>query len=247
MENLKIFPDVNSLSHSAADYFIQYAAESIQVRGLFTVALSGGSTPLSMYRVLASESFRGKVDWSRVLFFWGDERCVPPDHHDSNYHRAWETILSTVPVPETNIHRIMTEYEPIQAAAEYEEMLVTFFSRLPDETQRISASFDLVLLGMGDDGHTASLFPGTPVISEKTRWVRPVYVDQIGAWRITLTAPLITRASHIIFLVAGKNKSWTIPRVLYGPYQPDRFPAQLIMNAPSNPLWLVDEAAASLI
>jgi 6-phosphogluconolactonase len=245
--NLQIFPDVSFLARSAAETFIQFAVDSIQDHGFFTVVLSGGSTPLSMYQVLASEPFSERVDWSKVHFFWGDERCVPPDHLDSNYFRASTNFLTLVPVPEGNIHRIKAELEPHQAAQLYEDEIQLFFSSFADEQYQKKASFDLVLLGLGEDGHTASLFPGTSVINEEVRWVQAVYVDSVGMWRITLTPPLINRANRVLFLVAGSSKSWSLQRVIYGAYQPDRFPAQLIKPDPGKILWLVDEAAAALV
>jgi 6-phosphogluconolactonase len=245
LPNVQIFPDVEFLARGAADHFIQLASQSIQENGVFSVALSGGSTPQTLYQVLASEPFSEQVDWSKVHLFWGDERCVPPEHPDSNYHRAEKTFISNVPIPEANVHRILAELPPKEAAEAYEETLINFFNTLPDEESRHRASFDLVLLGMGEDGHTASLFPGTEPIHEANRWVSPLYVDPVGAWRITLTPVLINRAGKVIFLVAGSGKNWILQKVLYGSYQPERYPAQIIRPFSGDPLWLVDEAAAS--
>lgn len=245
MVNSIIFPNVNALAQSAAEHFCQNATAAIQTKGMFTVALSGGSTPVHLYQLLATDSFRHRVDWAKIHFFWGDERCVPPDHPDSNYLSAWENLLSKAPVPQNNIHRILAEQNPNQAAAAYEETLRSFFSKREGDTQ--AAGVDLCLLGMGEDGHTASLFPGTPVIFEKTHWVRPVFVEKLSTWRITLTAPFLRQSSKIIFLVTGSNKSQTLQKVLHGPYQPEQFPSQLIADAPCKPLWLLDEEAAALI
>jgi 6-phosphogluconolactonase len=247
MANVIIHPDPERLALAAAEQFIELSAQAILARGLFSVTLSGGSTPLRLYRLLASEPFSERVDWSRVHFFWGDERCVPTDHPDSNYLRAHTVFLSQVPVPEENIHRIAAELKPEQAAEAYEEQLLRFFSTLPNEEERAQARFDLVLLGMGDDGHTASLFPGSAVVMEDTRWVRANYVDSLAAWRITLTPAILNRAGQVIFLVAGSGKSWTLQKVVYGAYQPERYPAQVIRPVNGNLLWLVDEAAAALL
>jgi 6-phosphogluconolactonase len=245
LPNVQIFPDLEFLARSAADQFIQLAGDCIRTHGIFSVALSGGSTPQSLYRVLASEPFSEQVDWSLVHLFWGDERCVPPNHPDSNYFHAFQTMITNIPIPEKNIHRIPAELSPKEAAVSYEETLLEFFQSLEDEEMRHRASFDLVLLGMGDDGHTASLFPGTEPIHEETRWVSALYVDRVGAWRITLTPVVLNRAGKVIFLVAGSGKNWTLQKVLYGSYQPDRYPAQIIRPFGEDPLWLVDEAAAS--
>lgn len=245
MPNVKILPDAYSLAKEAARYFIQIAAQAIETRGIFTVSLAGGSTPNQMYEVLAAQQFEQKIDWTRVYFFWGDERCVPPDHPDSNYRKAKEALLDHIPVPADHVHRIPAEHPPIQAAEIYEEILLNFFSSLPGEEERQQAGFDLTLLGMGDDGHTASLFPGTPAIDEHTRWVKAQYIDKMSAWRVTLTPAILNRSRNVIFLVSGQSKSYTLPRVIYGTYQPDRYPAQAIKPLNGDPLWLVDEAAAT--
>lgn len=223
---------------------MQVANEAVNERGLFSVALSGGSTPQSLYNLLASEPFSENVDWSRTHIFWGDERCVPPDHPDSNYFKASMALLDQVPLPRENIHRIPAEQKPEQAAEEYEEVLLKFFSALPSSHERARAGFDLVLLGMGDDGHTASLFPGTAAVQEQARWVAAHYVDKLAAWRITLTPALLNRAKNILFMVSGAGKSDTLQRVIYGSYQPDRYPAQVIQPENGDLRWMVDEAAA---
>lgn len=246
MPNVQIFPNIEFLARSAAEIFIQLAEESIADHGVFRVALSGGSTPLSLYALLASEPFSERVDWSRTHFFWGDERVVPPDHPDSNFYRARQALFENVPVPEPNIFRIPAELRPEQAAELYEEVLLRYFSNVEEEEIRERARFDLALLGMGDDGHTASLFPGTPAIHEETRWVAAQWVDKLAAWRITLTPAILNRAAQVLFLVAGEGKSYTLQRVLYGSYQPDRYPAQAIQPEDGEVRWLVDEPAAAL-
>jgi 6-phosphogluconolactonase len=243
---VKIFPDSATLARAAAEQFIKIANNATQAHGIFSVALSGGSTPQQLYSLLGSEPFSEQVDWSKTHFFWGDERCVPPNKPDSNFLKAQQVLLSHIPIPEENIHRILAEMAPEQAAEQYEETLLRFFSSLTDEEERTQASFDLILLGMGDDGHTASLFPGTDVVNEERRWVRALYVDKLAAWRVTLTPTILDRARHILFLVSGAGKSYTLQRVLYGSYHPDRYPAQVIRADHGELLWMVDEAAAAL-
>jgi 6-phosphogluconolactonase len=243
---VKIFADPQLLARAAVEQFVYIAAQAIQAHGIFTAALSGGSTPHLLYRLLGSEPFSEQVDWLNTHFFWGDERCVPPDHPESNYLKAQKDLLDHIPVLEENIHRIQAELPPQKAAEDYEETLLRFFSSMTDNEDREQASFDLVLLGMGDDGHTASLFPGTEVIHEETHWVKALYVDKLAAWRITLTPAILNRAKHILFLAAGAGKSYTLQRVIYGSYQPDRYPAQIIRADNGELVWMVDEAAATL-
>jgi 6-phosphogluconolactonase len=237
MDNVTIFPDGQALAQAAAEQVVQRAAESIAQRGRFDLVLSGGSTPRAMHQILASEAYSHQVDWSHVHVFWGDERCVPPNHPDSNYRMADETLLSHVPLPAANIHRIRAEQEPHHAADDYDRELKTFFGNSP--------RFDLLLLGMGDDGHTASLFPGTAALDEKDRWVVANYVEKLGVWRITLTAPAINAAVEIVFLVSGYNKAESLQHVLDGPHEPHKLPSQLINPEQGELRWFVDEAAAS--
>jgi 6-phosphogluconolactonase len=193
------------------------------------------------------------VDWTAVQVFWGDERCVPPDHPDSNYRMARETLLDHVPLPAGNVHRIRGELPPTQAAAEYERELHAFFSLPPlgAATRREApmASFDLVLLGMGSDGHTASLYPGTLAIHETERWVTAHRVEKLDAWRITLTPPALNAAAQVTFVVSGTpcgRKAEALRQVLAGPYRPQELPAQVIRPAPGRLCWLVDREAAAL-
>lgn len=246
MANVKIFPDAQQMAKAAAEVFINLANEAIEKRGIFSVVLAGGTTPRALYSLLATEPYSESVDWSRVHVFWGDERCVPPDSPDSNYFKARKILLDYISLPDENIHRIPAELDPEQAAAAYEEILLRYFTTCPDEEERNLASFELVLLGMGDDGHTASLFPGTAAVHEETRWVAAHYVDRLAAWRITLTPAIINRAANIIFLVSGAGKSYTLQRVIYGAYQPSRYPAQIIKPLNGNLTWMIDEAAATL-
>lgn len=232
------------VSSEAAARFQRLAADSIAAAGRFSVALSGGSTPRALYRLLAAPPFSEAIDWPRVHLFWGDERFVPAEHPDSNYGLAREAFISRVPIPAVNVHPIPTESgDPEAAAARYEEALRQFFPAPEGEMPH----FDLVLLGLGADGHTASLFPGSPALDEHDRLVVATYVPKLSAWRLTLTPPLLRGARHVLFLVAGLDKASALREVLEGPYDPYRLPAQLVQPDEGDLTWLVDEAAASLL
>ena len=232
MADVQVYPDANSLARAAAEYFVTLAAEAITARGRFVVALSGGSTPRAIYTLLASREFAPRVDWSCVHVFWGDERCVPPDHPESNYALARETLLDHVPLPEGNIRRIRAELDPRRAAALYQEELEAVLGT--------EGRFDLILLGIGADGHTASLFPGTLALEEKTRWVVENYVESLSAWRVTLTLPVLNAARHVTFLVSGAAKAETLARIQAG----ERLPVALVHPSPGQLTWIVDSAAA---
>jgi 6-phosphogluconolactonase len=234
--NVQIFPNLQELSLAAAERFASLANQAIRNSGRFTVALSGGSTPKALHAVLSGVPFRDRIDWLRVYFFWGDERFVPLDHQDSNYRMAQETLLSKVPVPQKNIFPIVAEtLSAREAAAEYESKLRNFFGdgTLP--------CFDLILLGMGEDGHTASLFPYTAALKESIRWVTENSVEKLNTDRITMTVSLINNAANILFLISGASKANALKAVLQGPYDPDRLPAQLIRPHSGELLFLVDE------
>ncbi|GAB4435832.1 MAG: 6-phosphogluconolactonase [Anaerolineae bacterium] len=237
--HVEVYPDSEALAHGAATHFVRLAAAAIAEHGRFSVALAGGSTPEAMHRALASEAFAPRVDWERVHVFWGDERCVPPDHAESNYRMARETLLDGVPIPARNVHRMRAEIGPEAAADEYEAALRAFFGA--DGPPRL----DLIFLGMGDDGHTASLFPGTAAVHETAGWVAAHHVAKLGAWRVTLTPAVLNAAANVIFLVAGAHKAARLREVLHGPYQPDALPAQVVKPAAGRLLWLVDQAAVA--
>jgi len=237
-----VLAGLNAVAREAADRWIALARESIAARGRFTVALSGGSTPRALFSLLASEAHRDQVEWGRTVVFWSDERCVPPDHADSNYGMAREALLSKVPIPTGNVHRMRGEVNPERAALEYEQ---TVRRELPTEVG--APVFDLILLGMGPDGHTASLFPGTPAIHEKARLVAANFVPKLNAHRITFTPPLINAAAHVMFLVAGSDKADVLRAVLEGEFKPDVLPAQLVKPVDGQLAWLVDRAAATHI
>jgi len=216
--------------------FLHLVRAALRSRDQFTVALAGGSTPRQLYSLLTEK----RLDWERLHFFWGDERCVPPDHANSNFRMADEVLLSHVPIPAENIHRIHGELPAEEAALDYEDELRHFFRY---QTPR----FDLILLGLGSDGHTASLFPGTPAVREKVRWV--VGVDHRSpppplVNRVTLTPPALNAAANIIFLVSGTEKAERLAEVLQGPYQPELLPAQIVKPVDGHVCWLVDQAAA---
>jgi 6-phosphogluconolactonase len=238
---IEIFPDPERLIQSAAEKVVRLGAEAIQKNGIFTLALSGGSTPRPLYALLAKGTFATSIDWSRVHLFWGDERCVPPDDPRSNYRMVRESLLDVVPIRPANIHRIHGEDEPKGVAAAYEQELRIFFGCAAADGPPLKG-FDLVLLGMGKDGHTASLFPGLPAVNEQARWVMALFVEPI--WRITLTPVVINKAKNVILIISGSEKAERLHRVIEGPLQPELMPVQVIRPAQGQLLWLVDEAAA---
>jgi len=239
--NVVVLPDPQALAYEAAKRFARLARRSIGETGRFAVALAGGSTPRALYQLLATEPFRGQVPWHRVHLFWGDERCVPPDDPQSNYRMVRETLLHSLPLlPDENIHRILAERPPEEAAAAYDQTLRAFF-RSDDSFP----CFDLVLLGLGPDGHTASLFPGTAALDETERSVVANWVPQQNAWRITLTYGVLNAAHHIIFLVAGAGKAAPLKDVLEPDSLQPPLPAQQVNPTAGTLTWLVDEAAAS--
>src|SRR5688500_17689742 len=213
--------DTADLIVAAADRVVDLAAAAVASAGRFVMALSGGSTPRALYARLASPACATRIDWAKVHLFWGDERCVPPEHADSNYRMARETLLDKVAIPAANIHRMRGEDEPAVAAIAYEAELR---STLPTVRPR----FDLVLVGMGDDGHTASLFPGLKAVRETVRWAMAEYVAAVAMWRLTLTPVALNGAAHVLFLVSGADKSTMLRRVLEGPAHPDALPAQVV-------------------
>jgi 6-phosphogluconolactonase len=237
--DIRILETAEEVARAAADSFTDIAIDSIVAEGRFSVALAGGSTPRRTYQLLASEEYRDRIDWSKVHIFFGDERCVPPTHSDSNYHMVQETMLSRLPIPEENVHRMIGEGDAHANASLYESELQTFFDGEP------WPRFNLVLLGMGDDGHTASLFPGTDALKENRAWVVANWVEKFQSFRITLTAPAINHAANIIFLVAGASKAERLREVLRGPHDPFRLPSQLIQPVAGSLVWLVDKAAAA--
>ncbi|SFQ59010.1 6-phosphogluconolactonase [Hymenobacter arizonensis] len=234
-----IHPTADEALHHLARYFCELAGQAIAARGRFVVALSGGSSPRKLYELLASTAFRDSVSWGQVYFFFGDERHVPHTDAESNYLMAKTALLAPLGILPEQVFAVDTSLPPAAAAQAYTRSLEQFFSG--DGTQ-----FDLVLLGLGDDAHTASLFPHTPVLQETQAGAREVFLADKQVYRITLTAPLLNQARAVVFLVYGAGKSTAVERVLNGAHDPARFPAQLI--APVGELhWFLDEAAASLL
>ena len=231
--NVEIYENPQQLAEAAARAFVEGAAGAIAERGRFAVALAGGSTPEATYEVLARDH-AGDVDWPNVHAFFGDERAVPPDHEDCNYRMAREALLDRVPVG--SVHRIRGELPPDEAAASYEEDLEVFFGEVPPV-------LDLVMLGIGEDGHTASLFPETPALGISDRLAVANPVAKLDTTRLTLTVPVLNAAREVRFLVAGAGKAEALAEILEGEADPRQYPAKLI-RPPGGPTWMVDRAAA---
>lgn len=222
----------------AAAQFIAIAQAAIQERGFFAVAVSGGNTPRPVYQLIASPEYRSAVDWSKVLLFWSDERAVPPTHPESNYKMTMESGFNTLPLDPKHIFRMEAEHHLEQSAQDYEKLI---HSKAP------GGIFDLVILGMGDDGHIASLFPHTHGLHAEDRLVIGNYIPQKETWRMSLTYPCINQARNISLYVLGAGKSATLAEVLAGPYQPDTFPAQKVGTPDHKATWIIDRDAATII
>ncbi len=238
--NIAIYPNIDILSHEAAQYIIRIATESITTHGRFTIALSGGTTPRKLYGLLGSEPYRSQIDWTLVHIFWSDERCVPPNSEESNYHLAHEVLLSKISIPAVQVHRMPADMPDRNAASqEYENEMRRVF-----ETDGIP-NFDLIQLGMGPEAHTASLFPHQAALHEQQRLVVPVSVPKPPPDRLTFTPPLLNAARNVLFLVAGSDKADALHAVLEGPYNPDEYPAQIVRPPDGEVTWMVDTAAAA--
>lgn len=237
--NVQVFDDAEAVARAAARRIVELASEGIAARGTFSIALSGGSTPKAIFELLADDEFRTQVAWQNVHVFFGDERTVPPDHADSNYRMASEAMLSRVPLPEKNIHRIDGVGDAAANASDYESDMRFLFGN------STWPRLDLVMLGMGDDGHTASLFPETTALEEKRLWVAANWVEKFGTWRITLTAPAINAARNVLFLITGAGKADRLLEVLKGERDTSRLPSQLIAPGEGALEWYVDRAAAA--
>ena len=247
LPEIKVLPDAAAIAAEAAERIVRAAEEAVALAGRFRIGLSGGSTPRQLFQLLASDAYRDRIDWTHVEVFFVDERCVPPDHADSNYRMARETLLAKVPIPGDNVYRLRGELDPPdEAAKEYGRMLKEKFGGPAIEQ---GGGLDVALLGMGDDGHTASLFPGTPAVSETKHRCVANYAEQSTtgkSWRLTLTAPFINRSREVIVMVAGAGKARTLAAVLEGPRDPQRLPIQLIQPASGRMTWLIDAAAAGM-
>ena len=234
---LRVLPDPESLAAAVADAFVNDARTAISERGAFFVSLAGGTTPKAAYQLLAQEPRASAVDWKRVQIFFGDERSVPPDNPESNYKTAHDAFLSRVPIAEQNVHRMQGEIEPLEAARNYAELLVQTLGDVPQ--------FDLIMLGMGADGHTASLFPGTDPLVDNEQLVRAVYVEKLKTHRITLTPLVINNARHVLITAEGLTKAPAVYAVRMGPYVPVEHPIQIVAPVHGRLTWYVDQAAAA--
>lgn len=240
---VQILPDAAAIARRAAEKIVEAAAIAIKERGGFTIFLAGGSTPKALYSLLASDpTFKSQFPWDKTQFFFGDERHVPPDDPESNFRMASESMLSKVPVKPEQIHRIKAEYEDAERAAqEYEQDLRSWFKPSAGQLPR----FDVLLVGMGDEGHTLSLFPGTKALHDNGRWVMPNWIGKLFTTRITITAPVANNSALVIFMVTKADKALALKGVLEGPYEPEQLPSQLIQPKNGKLLWLVDTTAAS--
>jgi 6-phosphogluconolactonase len=237
--------DAAALAARAARHFVELAEQAVAARGRAHIAISGGSTPKAAFQLLAdaSQPLRARMPWDKLELYWVDERCVPPDHPDSNYRMTREAMLAHVPLPATQVHRMEGELEPEAAAARYESELRNGFRLEGAETPR----FDVIALGMGPDGHTASLFPHTAALHEMSRLAVANHVENKDAWRITLTWPVINQGASVFFLIGGADKAQVLKEVMRGPRDPERLPSQLIAPAGGILTLLLDKAAAALL
>lgn len=233
--DLRIFNSKEELARAAAEHFMQASGNAVAQKGSFSVALSGGSTPKALYELLA-EQFRDQIPWSNIHFYWSDERHVPPDHPDSNYRLANEALLSRVPVTPSNVHRVFSENPAADAARDYENTIKKQIGANP--------RLDLILLGLGADGHTASIFPGSEVLNETERLVAAPWVEKLNTYRITMTLPLLNNGASVVFLVSGADKAQIVKEVLEGP---EKYPAQMVKPANGELIWMLDHDAAKLL
>ncbi len=238
-------PDAASLAERAARHFVEETERAVAARGRARIAVSGGSTPKAAFKLLAdpAQPWRARMPWDKLELYWVDERCVPPDHPDSNYRMTREAMLDYVPLTSAQVHRMEGELEPEAAAARYESALRNGFRLEGAETPR----FDLIALGMGPDGHTASLFPHTAALNEVSRLAVANHVQNKDAWRITLTRPVINQGASVFFLIAGADKAQVLKEVMTGPRDPGRLPSQFIAPAGGILTLLLDKAAAALL
>lgn len=253
---LNISKNPEELSWRVAEWMVGCIDETLQKQDRFTIALSGGNTPKKLNLLLASDEFKDRIDWEKCHVFWGDERYVPFSDDRNNAKMAFDTLLDHVPVPKAQIHIMRTDIDPELSAREYEKLLRNYFSeaasfelRAPSELTSYplplttTTTFDLILLGLGDNAHTLSLFPGEAVIHEKNSWVKALFVKEINMERITLTAPVANYSSRIAFIVSGQDKAEAVSHVLSNDYKPDQYPAQVIKPVNGELYWFLDEAA----
>jgi 6-phosphogluconolactonase len=237
---IHVFDNTDKILTALADFIVTQAAGAIRNRGRFSLVLSGGSSPKKLYELLASDAYRQKIDWTKVYFFFGDERNVPATHSDSNFLMAKKAMFEPLSIPDGQIFKMNTDLGPAAAAADYEAKLNTFFSGA-------KIAFDVVLLGLGDDAHTASLFPGTPVLHEREKMVASCFIPKVNMDRITLTAPCINQAHVVVFLVFGASKAEAIKYIMKGERNIEQYPAQLIQPVSGQLHWYMDKPAAALL
>jgi len=242
---LHVFKDAEELSNAVARWIADRISETLSKKDRFTIALSGGSTPQRLHKILAASPYKEQIDWSKLHIFWGDERAVPFEDSRNNAKMAYDTLLNFVPVPASQVHVMRTDIPADQSALEYEAILHQYFSLPTDNSLLTTHSFDLVLLGMGDDGHTLSLFPGTEVVHEEKAWVLAFFLKAQDMQRITLTKTIVNRSSAVAFLTTGAGKAHALKEVLQGAYNPDLYPSQEIKLPAGELHWFVDEAAAA--
>ncbi len=233
---VRVYPDAAAVAHALAELFVESAKDAVAKRGMFSVALAGGTTPKAAYQLLGAPPLSNALDWSKVQVFFGDERCVPPEDDRSNYKMAHGAFLEPAGIPAANVHRMRGEEDPETAAAQYRQELLDVLGERP--------RFDLVMLGMGNDGHTASLFPGADPLTADDKLVRAVYSESQKQWRVTLTPRAINAARRVVFAVEGAAKAQTLALVREGPRNPTQFPSQIVSPDQGALIWLVDRAAA---
>jgi 6-phosphogluconolactonase len=239
--NLEVFKDNNQLCVALAEWITSLIEETLTRKEQFSLVLSGGNTPKKLNLLLASSPYRETIDWKKIHVFWGDERAVPFDNERNNARMAFDTLLNKVDIPQNQIHIMDTSLAPEKTASSYEELLMEYFETIDLPAQ----SFDLVLLGMGDDGHTLSLFPGFPVIHEENSWATSFFLKSQDMFRITLTKNIVNQADHIVFMISGKEKAHALHEVLEGEKNPDLYPSQVIIPNQGELYFFTDEAAAS--
>lgn len=243
---LHVYKNGEELSSAVAKWIAERISATLTKKDRFTIALSGGSTPQRLHKILAASPYKEQIDWSKLHIFWGDERAVPFEDSRNNAKMAFDTLLDFVPVPASQIHVMRTDIAPEQSAVEYEKILHQYFGPSAGEGDGLpTESFDLVLLGMGDDGHTLSLFPGTEVVHEEAAWVKAFFLKAQAMYRITLTKSIVNRSACVAFLTTGAGKAHALKEVLKGAYHPDLYPSQEIRPTAGELHWFVDEAAAA--
>lgn len=240
---LHISKDIAALNTSIVEWLVAFIGETLKKQDRFTIALSGGNTPKKIHELLVTDQYKNKIDWSKVHFFWGDERYVPFEDERNNAKMAYETLLNHINVNPRHIHVMRTDIPVEESVADYAKILDEYFG----EANPTQFTFDLVLLGMGDDGHTLSLFPGQDVVNEQTKEVTSLWLAAQDMYRITLTAPVVNNSAAVAFIATGDKKAVVLKEVLYGVYQPNLYPSQVIKPTKGQLHWFIDEDAAKLL